>query len=302
MRVAVAALALTVLLVGAGCFGGSEESGPETLTRVVLEPTTASTNEQLDASVEIMRERLVSIDADNASVERDGERIVAIVPGNADRAVPLLIRRGLLEFFDLQGDLTKTSLDAQGFPRPSTKPLSPGPNTVVVTCGPDARYCPGVNEVPRRRYFYLLKYYPRGKQPIPELTGDDLDREGTRQDFDTQTNEPIALVRFTETGAKKFEDVTRRLVERGRNLANQQGLAGGFGNDAANQQFAIVFDRDMKSAPSVDFDDNPNGIPGDNGAQIVGISKADAKDLALLLETGALPTAFRVVSKEERHK
>ncbi len=87
------------------------------------------------------------------------------------------------------------------------------------------RYCPGVDGVPSRKYFYLFKYYPRGKQPIPELTGDDLDVKGTRQDFDTQTNEPIVLVQFTESGAKKFEDITQTLVERGRKLADQQGLA-----------------------------------------------------------------------------
>ena len=53
----------------------------------------------------------------------------------------------------------------------------------------------------------------------------------------------------------------------------------------------------MKSAPSVDFDDNPNGIPGKNGAQIVGISITDAKDLALALRTGTLPWEFRIVSE-----
>ena len=56
------------------------------------------------------------------------------------------------------------------------------------------------------------------------MTGSDLKREGTRQDFDTQTNEPIVLIQFTGSGAKKFEDITQMLVERGRSLANQQGL------------------------------------------------------------------------------
>jgi preprotein translocase subunit SecD len=299
MRIAVPALALTVLLAGASCDVGGKESSPETLTRVVLEPTSPSTARQLDVSVEIMRARLDSVDADSASVERDGGRIVVIMPGDADRAVPLLIRRGLLEFFDLQGDLASASIDAQGFPRASVKPLSPGLKTVVVTCGADARYCPGLYEAPGRTYYYLFRYDPGNREhPVPELTGDDLDFKGTRQDFDSQTNEPIVLIQFTKSGAKKFEDVTRTLVKRGRKLADEQGLPG----DQANQQFAIVFDREMKSAPSVDFNDNPNGIPGVNGAQITGVSIADAKDLALVLKTGALPLAFRVVSKEERHK
>jgi preprotein translocase subunit SecD len=250
-----------------------------------------------------MRERLDSVNADSASVERDGGRIVVIMPGDANRAVPLLIRRGLLEFFDLQGDLTSASLDRQGFPRASAKPLSAGPRTIVVTCGSNERYCPGLYEVPRRTYYYLFKYDPRNKEhPIPELTGDDLDFKGTRQDIDAQTREPVVLIQFTKSGAEKFQAITKRLVERGRKVADEQGLPGNHANDQANQQFAIVFDREMKSAPSVDFDDNPNGIPGNNGAQITGISIADAKNLALLLKTGALPLAFRVVSMKERHK
>ena len=96
-------------------------------------------------------------------------------------------------------------------------------------------------------------------------------------------------MQFTERRGNKFQDITQTLVERGRTWPNQQGLPGGAGNDDANQQFAIVLDREIKSAPSVDFDENPDGIPGNNGAQITGISISEAKDLALVLRTGTLP-------------
>ena len=169
---------------------------------------------------------------------------------------------------------------------------------VVITCNQTERYCAGVPDAPNRTYYYLFKYDPTNKEnPIPEMTGSDLKRTGTRQDFDTQTNQPVVLMQFTGGGAKKFEDITQTLVERGRNLANQQGLGGGAANDNANQQFAIVLDREMKSAPSVDFDDNPNGIPGNNGAQITGISISDAKDLALVLRSGTLP--FKLITIEQ---
>jgi SecD/SecF fusion protein len=169
---------------------------------------------------------------------------------------------------------------------------------VVITCTQEERYCAGVPDVPSTTYYYLFKYDPTNEdQPIPEMTGSDLKRTGTRQDFDTQTNQPVVLMQFTGSGAHKFEDITQRLVERGRNLASQQGLPSGAGNDNANQQFAIVLDREMKSAPSVDFDDNPNGIPGNTGAQITGISIGDAKDLALVLRSGTLP--FKLVTIEQ---
>ena len=58
--------------------------------------------------------------------------------------------------------------------------------------------------------------------------------------------------------------------------------------------FAIVLDGEIKSAPTVDPDENPDGIPGDNGAQITGIGDVgEAKDLALVLQTGALPIEFQ---------
>jgi SecD/SecF fusion protein len=178
----------------------------------------------------------------------------------------------------------------------NTKVLAVPEHMVVITCKEKERYCPGVG-TPSQTYFYLFKYDPKAEKPIPEMTGSDLVRKGTKQDFDPTTHEPVVLMQFTKSGGNKFQDITQTLVERGRNLANQNGLPGGSGNDAANQQFAIVLDREIKSAPSVDFDENPNGIPGNNGAQITGISIGDAKDLALVLRSGTLP--FKLVTIEQ---
>jgi preprotein translocase subunit SecD len=256
---------------------------------------------ELYLSIAIMNERLQKLHVKNTDLARDGKRIVFIAPSDAiERSLPVLIRPGRLEFFDLQGDLTGPSLDAQRFPHAEPKPLSPRPHTVVVTCGPKARYCPGLPEKPRRPYYYLFKYDPDNTEhPIPELTGADLNLKGTRNDIDPVAAEPVVLMSFTDSGAKKFQTITQTLAERGRTLHNERG------GDPQNyfQQFAIVLDREMRSAPTIDFNQNPAGIPGDNGAQITGIgSLNEAKDLALVLQTGALPFAFRVVSREERHK
>ena len=59
------------------------------------------------------------------------------------------------------------------------------------------------------------------------------------------------------------------------------------------QQFAIVLDRDIKSFPQIDYTDPSlsNGISG--GGQITNIgSSKEAKDLAIVLQTGALPYEF----------
>jgi SecD/SecF fusion protein len=175
-------------------------------------------------------------------------------------------------------------------------------NIALVKCTPDARYCPNVGP-PNTTYYYLFKYDPQNKEkPIPEMTGSDLNLKGTRQDFGTQgaeSGQPIVLMQFTHDGAKKFHDVTQTLAERGRTRYQTAGSPSGQEDNYA-QQFAIVLDREIKSAPTVSFRDNPNGIPGNNGAEITGIgSVGEAKDLALVLQTGALPYNFRQLEKTE---
>ena len=65
------------------------------------------------------------------------------------------------------------------------------------------------------------------------------------------------------------------------------------GGQKITQHFAIVLDREIKSWPSIDWEQYPNGISGTNGAQITGIGDTrEAKDLALVLQTGALPVTF----------
>jgi SecD/SecF fusion protein len=178
------------------------------------------------------------------------------------------------------------------------------PDTIaLVKCTPDARYCPNVGEPGNNTYFYLFKFDPQNKEkPVPEMTGSDLNLKGTRQDFGTsgvESGKPIVLMQFTNDGADKFHEVTRTLADRGRLRWTTAGSPGGEEENYA-QQFAIVLDREIKSAPSVSFRDNPNGIPGNTGAEITGIgSISEAKDLALVLQTGALPYNFRQLEKTE---
>jgi SecD/SecF fusion protein len=171
--------------------------------------------------------------------------------------------------------------------------------TVVITCDEDARLCPnGIQGIfpPTQTYYYLFKFTgPDGDPPIPEMTGRDIDTDGVRQDFDPRTSEPIVLMAFTDAGADKFHDITRFLADEGKNKANLQNLS----DEEAFQNFAIVLDREIQSFPQIDFNENPDGIPGDNGAQITGLEGIDeAKDLALVLKE-ALPIKFRTVDETD---
>ena len=95
-------------------------------------------------------------------------------------------------------------------------------------------------------------------------------------------------MQFTKKGAKKFAEITREEAQRGKLLSNTIG-----GGQKIDQHFAIVLDREIKSWPSIDWEQYPGGISGSNGAQISGIGDVqEAKNLALVLQTGALPVEF----------
>jgi SecD/SecF fusion protein len=176
-------------------------------------------------------------------------------------------------------------------------------NKTILTCGstpspgeePSSQPCPG-GVGANQPWYYLYKYQPNNEEePIPALTGEDLNAGGTRQDFDTQTGEPIVLLDFTDEGGDRFHDITRELSQRGALLAAQNGITGR-GEDARAfaQSFAIVLDGEVRSFPIIDFTDPQlaDGIAG-GSAQISGLDSIDeAKDLALVLQTGALPVEF----------
>ena len=169
------------------------------------------------------------------------------------------------------------------------------PSRIVLTCGTNAVVCPGVNEAPpTQTYYYIFKYLPgHPSDRVPELTGEDLKGEGTRQDFG-QSNEPIVTLEFTGRGGDRFHEITRELSRRGAENAALAGASSREEQQAYAQHFAIVLDGEIRSWPQIDFTD-PGLVDGISGgrAQITGLDEIqEAKDLALVLQTGALPYDF----------
>ena len=61
-----------------------------------------------------------------------------------------------------------------------------------------------------------------------------------------------------------------------------------------NQHFAIVLDDQLITVPFINFEQYPDGINGDHGADISGnLTSQSAADLAILLRFGPLPADFR---------
>ena len=158
-------------------------------------------------------------------------------------------------------------------------------NTVVVSCGPGAAVCPP-NVSPETTWWYLFKHDE--KAGIPQLTGKDLRLSGTRADVDPDTGLPEVLMHFTSHGGDVFQKVTAAEWTRGHTAGTPQ-------------HFAIVLDREIKSFPQIDPSDSTlaAGISGGN-ARITGLAGAkEARDLALVLQTGALPVSFTIAERTD---
>ena len=141
------------------------------------------------------------------------------------------------------------------------------------------------DDAPFERYFVV--------RDNPELRGTDI--KDPRQEQDPAVGEPIVTFRFTDEGRRNFQEVTRRLAERG-----QTSQVPGQPVESSFQTFAIVLDRELVSRPFIDYRENPDGIDGRTGAQISGgFRLQEAQDLADVLRTGALPIDLKPISETQ---
>ena len=179
---------------------------------------------------------------------------------------------------------------------PNGEVLKVPANRMVVNCAASSGCLGAQAASPTGTYYYLLKYYPNRPQaeggPIPEMTGNDLVLSGTRADFG-QTGQPIVTLQFTNHGSDVFQKITKAEADRGK---VKYGAAGSQGDPTQYaQHFAIVLDGQLESTPYIDFQRNPDGIPGPNAEIDLGQGGTigEAKNLALVLQTGALPVSFQ---------
>lgn len=120
----------------------------------------------------------------------------------------------------------------------------------------------------------FLPYMDNPSQIVPvysrvEVSGDSL--KNSEASFD-QNNMPVVTTEFDSSGARRFAKLTTEHV---------------------NERFAIVLDGKVLSAPTI-----REPIPGGRGQISGGFTLQGAKDLAVLLRSGALPAPLTVI--EER--
>ena len=331
------------------------QGGLEVTLQAVPPPNRNLTKEDLQRSVDIMRNRVDKLGVTEPEIRTQGsDQIVIQLPGVKDpeAAAEIIGTTAQLELYDLETSLAGPSISIQGFPvehmslyallakvqsqvedgksdawyvvDPKTTRVVSGPyaseavalkklggklppnrelfavpdGMVVITCGspdPDqakALICPGGQggggASPDRTNYYLFRYEP---PKIPQMTGEDLKLSGTRADFDTSpggAGRPIVTMEFTGAGSDKFEKITRDEWIRGK-LRN------------GPQHFAIVLDREIRTFPQIDYTNSSlSGGIGGGRAQIEGLdSLQEAKDIAIVLQTGALPVKFETLDRTD---
>jgi SecD/SecF fusion protein len=130
----------------------------------------------------------------------------------------------------------------------------------------------------------------------PALSGSDI--TDPEQSYGPN-NEPIVTFNFTGEGQSAFQEVTRKIAQRGQARAigpvspqEAEFLAG---------HFAVILDNEVKTRPIINFEENPDGIDGRQGAQISGGFKdlTEAQDLATTLQIGALPINLKLISQTQ---
>jgi SecD/SecF fusion protein len=130
----------------------------------------------------------------------------------------------------------------------------------------------------------------------PSLSGTEI--TNPKQETD-ELGQPNVTFKFTDSGRQAFQDVTRRIAQRG--AARTIGGAAGPEAEARSGRFAVILDNEVKTRPTINFANNPDGIDGRTGAQISGgfTSNAEAQELASFLQRGALPVNLNLISQTQ---
>jgi SecD/SecF fusion protein len=130
----------------------------------------------------------------------------------------------------------------------------------------------------------------------PALSGTEI--TSPKQETD-ESGAPNVTFKFTDSGRQNFQEVTRRIAQRG--AASAIGPSSEETAEATSGHFAVVLDKEVKTRPIINYAQNPDGIDGRTGAQISGgfNSIEDAQDLASFLQRGALPINLNLISQSQ---
>jgi preprotein translocase subunit SecD len=230
--------------------------------------TASEMSAKIDQTVNVIQDRVNRLGVAEPEIRRQGQWQISVqLPGIKDqaRALEIIGKTAVLEFFAVTdlGDSYATEAEALA---------SAGVQTVdALPEGQELIYWPAAEDSGRTAdEYYIVKTKAL-------VTGSMLTKAG----FDSQTpnGKYRVTMQFNDAGAKAFATMTKDLAE--------IGAASG-----TLQRLAIVLDGEVQSAPTVEDE-----IPGGNVEITGNFTLQEAKELALVLQTGQLPLNLDPISQ-----
>jgi preprotein translocase subunit SecD len=239
------------------------------------------TREEMEQAVEVIRQRVDSLGVTEPEIQIQGQdQVVVNIPGitDADRAVEVIGRTAQLGFYEVLAaaggqvvpedeiEETKKELreDLQG-----EDAYTKGETKVVFEETPN----------PQGKGTLVAGYIVRAE---PDMTGEALNNANLNRD---QTGKLEVAMQLTREGAGQFADLSGRIAENALS-AGQPGTG----------QLAIVLDEDVVSAPTVEGAITGGDVVIQNTGSPTGLPEEEARELEIVLQTGALPVNMRVLS------
>lgn len=306
--------AALALLLGGGSMLSNASWAPKLAldleggTQMILSPKVQGGNseisqEQLDQAVEIIRQRVDGSGVSEAEITtQSGRNVVVSLPGTPSAETRALIQASAaMEFRAVilggagQAPAAETPTPDDQLPQPTAEPengsdfnwVTPelykefettnclDPATLEASIEPAPADQPMVACEPETAGKYIL-----GPVEVPGALLEDASFGLSQTGQGQSLNQWAVNLDFNGEGTEKFREVSERLV--------------GFGAGTPQNQFAIVLDGQIISAPSMN-------VPiTDGNAQITGsYTQESAKALSEQLKYGALPISFDIQSEQQ---
>ena len=223
------------------------------------------TDDGMTQAISIINDRINRLGVTEPEIQRQGQWKISVqLPGieNPQEALDIIGKTAVLEFYDTNQFGTPYSTEADALKAAGVESADKLPVTTRLI------QWPAKADSTSDRWFLVTTE--------PKLTGSDL--KSAKVGFDTN-NQPKVDMEFKADGATKFAELTDKMAQTAQ-LTGQ------------DQLLAIILDGVVQSAPRVQ-----ERIDGGRAEISGNFTLAEAKQLALVLQTGALPVELTVISQ-----
>src|SRR5919199_4639914 len=237
--------------------------------------------DEMDQAAQVIRQRVDSLGVTEPEIQLQGQdQVVVNLPGvtDTDRAVEVIGRTAQLGFYEV--------LASAGGQPVSSSQISQTRKDLRSELEKDPAFQEGKTKI-----IFEESPSPKGSGTVvegyvvpeqPSLTGGALQSAVQTRD---QAGRRQVQMTLTSEGAEQFGDLTQQVVE--------DALANG---NAGRGRLAVVLDENVVSAPSVREPIYGGQVVIENQGLPGGLPQKEAKDLEVVLKTGALPVNMQILS------